>query len=369
MSKSRTATGRTPAVSVVMAVYNGEPYLGEAIESVLAQTFQDFEFVIVDDCSTDRTAEIIHGFGDPRIVYFRNPRNIGQTASLNHGLEHARAHLIARIDADDLFYPTKLQRQVEVLNSRPDIAVLGTACRIINEDGAVTGLIMPPQNREEVLFRLCYGVPVVHISIVARADALRAVGGYDTTYRYSQDYALWSALVRAGYRIANVLEPLAAFRERADSINAVNKLGAAAEETCRIAQSNALEIAGVGVSLEQARTVDLLMFPSAGLSLDDMVGAIRTLKAYARGVWAGSPPPRVRASLAARLTWAVVKVADHDRSTGFDTGRRRGMFRNARRRIHAPDEVAALILAWLLSTFHIKGVSRIKAVATRYLLR
>jgi hypothetical protein len=369
MSESHPAPERRPAVSVVMAVYNGEPYVGAAVESVLQQTFTDFEFVIVDDCSTDRTAEIIAAFGDPRIVYRRNERNLGQTASLNRGLGYARADLIARIDADDLFYPTKLERQVAVLGARPDVAVLGTACRVIDEDGNVTGLVVPPQEGREVLFRLCYGVPVVHISIVARAEALRAVDGYDTTFRYSQDYALWSTLVRKGYRIANITEPLAAFRERSDSVNAVNKLGDAAAETCRIAQRNARELAGVDVTLEQARAVDLLMFPIAGLTHDEIASAIHTLKAYARGVWRGPPPLRVRASLAARLTWATVKVAQHDRASEGGATRFRGILRSARRRLTVPDEAAALFLAWILSAMHFQRVGRLKAVATRYLLR
>src|ERR1043165_9066720 len=116
----------SPHVTVLMAVYNGEPFLAKAIDSILAQTYEDFELLVVDDGSTDATPDIVRSYGDRRVRTVRNPRNIGLARSLNVGLAEARGALVARHDADDLSYPDRFRRQVEFLAAHPDVAVLGT---------------------------------------------------------------------------------------------------------------------------------------------------------------------------------------------------------------------------------------------------
>jgi glycosyltransferase involved in cell wall biosynthesis len=351
-----------------MAVHNGEPYLTAAMDSVLAQTYRDFEFIVIDDCSTDRTPRIVRGYGDPRIVYRRNPENIGQTRSLNVGIDMARAPLIARIDADDLFYPTKLERQMAFLAANPDVAVLGTNADVIDENGCKTGLVASPGGAKEILFRLCRGVPVIHVTVVMRTSALRAVGGYDPAYRYSQDFALWSEFARGGYRIANVGETLGAFRARSDSVNSMNKLGVASEETCRITQRNTRDFVGFELSLEECRAIDLLMFPEAELELSEMAGAYRNLKVIAARIW-GRIPVRVRVSLAARLVWAASKRIEHARAAGDGARERRALLRAARKSVGQPDVAATMVTAYGLAAIPFERIARVKGIATRFLLR
>ena len=116
----------SPRVTVLMAVYNGERFLAEAVASILDQTFRDFEFLIVNDGSTDRSREIILSFGDPRIRLVDNPENIGLTRSLNRGLELAKGGLIARQDADDISLPERLEREIGFLDGNPKAAIVGS---------------------------------------------------------------------------------------------------------------------------------------------------------------------------------------------------------------------------------------------------
>jgi len=128
---------KNPEVTVLMSVYNGEKYLREAIDSILNQTFTDFEFLIVNDGSTDRTAEILRSYDDPRIIIINNEKNIGLTKSLNIGLRMAKGEYIARMDADDVSMPERLQKQIELLNQKKNTGLVGTYYTIINEKGKV----------------------------------------------------------------------------------------------------------------------------------------------------------------------------------------------------------------------------------------
>ena len=120
-----------------MAVYNGEEYLYSSINSVLNQTFSDFELVIIDDCSNDKTYNIINDFKDSRIVYSRNIKNIGQTPSLNIGVKLSKGKYIARIDADDLYIDNKLEKQFYFMEKNPEITVCGTQSKCIDENGNI----------------------------------------------------------------------------------------------------------------------------------------------------------------------------------------------------------------------------------------
>lgn len=185
-----------PLVSVVMAVYNGMPYLREAVDSVLAQTFRDFELVIVDDGSTDGTVDCVRSYGDARIRRWLSERNIGQTRALNLGLTMSRGRYIARLDADDVCRPDRLQRQVDVLEGRPEVAVLGTWMHSIDARGNTTALVKrewddPGTYVGWLLTEVC---PVWHPTVMFRREVVAAVGGYDETFRIAQDYDLWIRL-------------------------------------------------------------------------------------------------------------------------------------------------------------------------------
>jgi len=122
-----------PKISVVMSVFNGERYLSEAIESILNQTFRDFEFVIVDNQSTDKSSNVVSSFKDDRIVFIQNTKNLGQTRALNVGLRRSKAPYIARMDADDIAYPDRLQTQYDYLNENLNIDVVGSWCLDIDD--------------------------------------------------------------------------------------------------------------------------------------------------------------------------------------------------------------------------------------------
>jgi hypothetical protein len=182
-----------PTVSVLMAVYNGEAWLREAIDSILGQTFTDLEFVIVDDGSTDGSADIIASYRDPRIRSIRNARNSGLTRSLNLGLAECRGALVARQDADDVSEPSRLAEQVAYLEAHPDVAVVGTWYTKIGPDGEVLGTRPLPTLPLEIQWAMLFHCPLIHSGVLFRREVLaRETGFYDERFSYAQDYDLWS---------------------------------------------------------------------------------------------------------------------------------------------------------------------------------
>jgi len=179
-----------PRVSVLMSVYNGELYLTEAIDSILGQTFTDFEFIIINDGSTDRTGSILRGYTDARIQVFEQT-NMGLTRSLNRGISLARGEYVARMDADDISMPERLVKQVAFLDAHPEIGVLGTACRIVDEVSHREWEMHPPLSDKQIRRHLIRGNPFVHSSVMMRKSVFQAIGGYDEAYPYVQDYELW----------------------------------------------------------------------------------------------------------------------------------------------------------------------------------
>jgi glycosyltransferase involved in cell wall biosynthesis len=201
-----------PAVTVLMPVYNGERFLRQAIDSILAQTFGDFELVIVDDGSTDRSCELVRGCADTRIRLVRNDTNLGLMRSLNRGLAASTADLVARQDADDLSEPRRLERQVAHLQRHPEIAVLGSWYTKIGLDGAPLGLRRLPCDPLDVRWAMLFHCPLIHSAVVFRRSVLAAhTGFYDETFSYGEDYDLWSR-VAEHLPVANLGEYLVRLR-------------------------------------------------------------------------------------------------------------------------------------------------------------
>ncbi len=194
-----------PTISVLMGVYNEEEFLEEAIESILAQTFEDFEFLIVDDDSIDRSSEIVDSYDDDRIKLIRNETNQGLTVSLNRALDQATGKYIARQDADDVSEPHRFERQVSFLECHDDVALVGTGAYLIDGDGNVVDKRIGYCNPkfEDFLEKS----HLVHGSILARRSVLEELGGYDEFFRYGQDYDLWLRLSKR-YEVANIPDPL-----------------------------------------------------------------------------------------------------------------------------------------------------------------
>ena len=174
VSKGEVNPGVGPKVSVLMPVFNGMPYLGEAIDSILNQTFTNFEFIIVDDCSTDDTVKFIESYQDPRIRLFHNQKNLGQTSTLNEGLKCVKAPFVARIDADDVSYPDRLEKQVRFLEeSGQEMVLVGSDMEVIDAEGKFVKYLDRPSDDGDLRFCLLFGSPISGGTMMIRTDLLR----------------------------------------------------------------------------------------------------------------------------------------------------------------------------------------------------
>src|SRR5258708_31795371 len=151
-----------------MPVFNGMRHVGAAVESILAQTYRDFELLVVDDGSSDRSLEIVRSYRDARIRVLVNERNLGLAASLNRGLSESRCALIARQDADDLSLPNRLERQVAVMRQRPELALLGTQASAIDVDGRPLKAVDRPIDEVSIRWYGLFDNPFVHTSVMFR---------------------------------------------------------------------------------------------------------------------------------------------------------------------------------------------------------
>jgi hypothetical protein len=221
----------TPRVSVLMAVFNGGSWLDESIRSIAAQTFRDWELIVVDDASTDGTREVIEAWSrrDPRVRLVANPTNKGQTACLNQGLSVCRGPWIARQDADDISAPRRLAEQMDYLEAHPDTMLLGTQGVLIDDAGRRVGLLDVPADGAGVLWWSAFLNPFLHTSVVFRREnVMGEFGGYDTNFRIAQDYDLWTR-VAARYPTANVAERLVSYRRTGTSLSRAGAEAAYAE--------------------------------------------------------------------------------------------------------------------------------------------
>jgi glycosyltransferase involved in cell wall biosynthesis len=211
---------KSSTVSVVMSVYNGEKYLHAAIESILCQRFWDFEFIIVNDGSTDRSNEIAVSFAatDSRIRLINAP-NQGLTKSLNLGLTQCHGRYIARMDADDISLPNRFAKQVAFLDRSNETVALGTGVELIDEDDESLGIWERPTTHEELEKAHLSGLSgrIVHPSVMLRASAVMQIGGYRENLSTGQDYDLFLRLGEVG-RIGNLPEVLLYYRLHLESV-------------------------------------------------------------------------------------------------------------------------------------------------------
>lgn len=202
-----------PTVSVILPIYNGGNYLLMALNSLLSQTFIDFEVIIINDGSKDNSAELLNTFTDPRFRVFHQD-NIGLAATLNRGLSLAKGSLIARQDQDDLSYPERFAKQVEYMTLNPDCILLGTAAEIWVGGKRSDRNHDHPTDHSTLAFDLLFNNPFVHSSVMMRRDDVLRIGGYSTdpSRQPPEDYELWSRLARVG-KVANLKERLLVYRE------------------------------------------------------------------------------------------------------------------------------------------------------------
>ncbi|MDO3722574.1 glycosyltransferase [Marinobacter sp. chi1] len=221
MERNISEARNVPLISVVMSVYNGEEFLRDSIESILNQSFKDFEFIIVNDGSSDHSGEIIESYCDSRILYIKNENNKGLIDSLNKGIGFARGKYIARQDADDVSLENRLERQVDYLEKNADVCVLGCGLEMIDENGNFISNWIHPTGINVVRWNLLFNNCVAHSSSVFRRDIVEKIGFYSKEYKYAEDYDLWSRVSRF-HHVENLSEPLQKYRIHPDAVSSIS---------------------------------------------------------------------------------------------------------------------------------------------------
>ena len=193
MNSAKHFIKKKPTITVLLSVYNAENYVGIAIESILKQSFTDFELIAVDDCSTDKSWDIVQQYMklDSRVIAKRNKINLGGCKTLNVGLKLARGKYVARLDNDDWSYPKRLEKQLDFLEAHPDVGIVGGVMEIMNQHGEVTGKRKYNISDQEIRNKIFRYSPFSHPLVMIRKSILDKVGSYDPAYAPADDYELY----------------------------------------------------------------------------------------------------------------------------------------------------------------------------------
>ncbi len=203
-------------LTVIMPVYNGETHLKEAINSILSQTFDRFEFIIINDGSTDKSEEIIQSYSDPRIIYIKNEGNKGIVATLNIGLDRSKGKYIARMDADDISLPHRLKMQLSFMLGHPQCKLCGTRAIAIDENGKILHKIKRPVLNDEIKVRHLFKNSFIHPSVMLDAEVAKRLK-YSSSYEYAEDYYLFSQII-LDHQVANLKDYLIHYRIHPENI-------------------------------------------------------------------------------------------------------------------------------------------------------
>lgn len=277
-------TQDSPKVSVIMPVYNAQNYLNEAIDSILSQTFTDFEFIIIDDGSTDNSLPIIKSYTDPRILLIRNETNLKLITSLNKGINLSRGTYIARMDADDVSLPERLARQVDFMDQHPDIAVCGTWVELFGScKQTFWQFADDPATAKCVLL---FGCCVAHPSAILRRSVLEFGFRYSPLYSHAEDYGLW-VQIATKYKITNLPQVLLKYRI-SGSQKSAKEVQLVQDETAKI-QLEQLHVLGIEptpqerllhLAISQHQFVPSLPFAQAALTWFGKLEAANSLRNY-----------------------------------------------------------------------------------------
>jgi glycosyltransferase involved in cell wall biosynthesis len=211
---------KSPLISVLMSVYNGQAYVAEAVESILHQTFRDFELIIVDDGSTDGSLAILKDFAarDPRIVLNSRP-NTGVSIAMNESLAIARGTLLAKMDCDDVALPQRFDLQVKFLNDHPEVVAVGSYFDVIDDKGRLLTTLEPPTDDADIQQKMLAGHgAITHSCVMMRKDALMRAGGYDPRFPPAEDLDMLLRMGEQG-KLANIPKTLVKFRVHSQSLS------------------------------------------------------------------------------------------------------------------------------------------------------
>ena len=269
MTSGSTHGAAPPTVSVLMAVYNGQRYVRQAIDGILAQSFRDFEFVIVDDGSTDSTPLILDEYVDARIVRLRHAVNRGLIAALTTGLDAARGEFVARQDADDISNPERLRIQVEFLRLGPDVTVVGSDSIFESEEGGVPTTRTVERDPLRIAWILLFYCPLTHSSIMFRREVIKQLGGYGDGDLFVEDFALWARVTRSS-KVASTGHALVIRRRPPESITEMHgsEMSRAAR---RVSLQNLQWVSGASVATDQLDALQAFC-GNRSLSLEDVLG-------------------------------------------------------------------------------------------------
>lgn len=213
----------TPLVSIILPCYNAQLFLNKAIDSILKQTYNNFELICIDDCSTDKTAEILKYYEslDSRIKVYTNKKNLKIAETLNIGLQHAKGKYIARMDADDISIPNRIELQVSFLEKDDSIGICGGQCKVINEIDICTGKLCYPQNDYAIKSNLLFDSSFAHPTVMFRRTIYESLGGYKDMMPI-EDLEYWHRMAKANIKMANLPEVLLLYRVHGDNVSIKN---------------------------------------------------------------------------------------------------------------------------------------------------
>ena len=253
-----------PKVSIIMPVYKTAPYLREAMDSMLSQTFTDFELIVLDDCSPDNAEEILDTYDDPRIVRYKGEKNVGLSNVLNVGMEMAKGKYIARMDSDDVSLPNRLQVQVDYLEQHPEIDLVSVGMQLF---GAKEEVWIREKDPEKVKINALFHSPVLHASSVWRKESFKKNGlRFIQNMVPAEDYDLWTRALLKGLKLVNLPDLL--YKYRIHDAQATLQTEKSAEK-CRIVQQNYLKIALPSLSLKSIESFPKKLWPVFFANLKD----------------------------------------------------------------------------------------------------
>lgn len=215
----------TPILSIVLPAYNAATYIAETIESVLDQDYTNFELLIIDDGSTDTTAQVVHPFtSDRRVIYIKNEHNIGLIQTLNKGISLAKGQYIGRIDADDIWHNShKISMQMAYIDTHPNTVLIGTGAIAIDQSGNTLFTMKYPAEERRIRKQFLSGNPFIHPSVICLKEAVVHAGGFLIEDTYVEDYSLWLRIAAFGH-INNIVEPLMKYRIHSNGVSQSNAI-------------------------------------------------------------------------------------------------------------------------------------------------